>query len=274
MGTVSLHWQSFLRLDKVPSTSTLISCEHICHLWMHTTLMPSKLCLTSWTGRVCLSKYPRDLTRSPINFRPGSNAPIDALMRLVSSEHGQELLRHIRGQEAETCINLLDQALARIGSNEPRYTTTYHTLTKLCVRAKSFPRSFILPKTELVKTNDRSLGGGQAMVYLGRYRNQDVALKVLRIYDKRDVDGVTEGFTTKPHRYNGGTKEAVVWHHLRQRNIVKFIGISNSLFPGLICIVSQWMHNGTIMSYLNRNPTADRRNLILDVVAGLECLTL
>lgn len=30
-------------------------------------------------------------------------------MRLVSSEHGQELLRHIRGQEAETCINLLDQ---------------------------------------------------------------------------------------------------------------------------------------------------------------------
>lgn len=118
------------------------------------------------------------------------------------------------------------------------------------------------------------------MVYLGRYRNQDVALKVLRIYDKRDVDGVTEvcisskigraqlhvtlqGFTTKPHRYNGGTKEAVVWHHLRQRNIVKFIGISNSLFPGLICIVSQWMHNGTIMSYLNRNPTADRRNLVI-----------
>ncbi|KAI0929533.1 hypothetical protein AcV7_005366 [Taiwanofungus camphoratus] len=53
-------------------------------------------------------KYPGDLTGSPINFR-SSDAPMDKLIKVLSNAHGQELLRHIRGPEAETCINLLDQ---------------------------------------------------------------------------------------------------------------------------------------------------------------------
>lgn len=34
---------------------------------------------------------------------------MDKLIKVLSNAHGQELLRHIRGPEAETCINLLDQ---------------------------------------------------------------------------------------------------------------------------------------------------------------------
>ncbi|EIN04626.1 kinase-like protein, partial [Punctularia strigosozonata HHB-11173 SS5] len=49
-------------------------------------------------------------------------------------------------------------------------------------------------------------------------------------------------------------------------NIVPFIGVE----PGnYACIVSEWMDNGDVLSYLEYHPSADRVRLITDIAHGL-----
>ncbi|EIN11706.1 kinase-like protein, partial [Punctularia strigosozonata HHB-11173 SS5] len=50
-------------------------------------------------------------------------------------------------------------------------------------------------------------------------------------------------------------------------NIVPFLDVSSGIQA---CIVSQWMENGDVMSYLERFPDSSRRELILDIAHGLE----
>lgn len=45
-------------------------------------------------------------------------------------------------------------------------------------------------------------------------------------------------------------------HHT---NIAPFLGVSDA-FP--VCLVGEWMSNGTVTAYLSSNPTADRRLLV------------
>lgn len=82
--------------------------------------------------------------------------------------------------------------LTRAPPDEPRYTTIYHTLTKMCRRTGLFPISFTLSNNELEITSSQYVGTRIANVYTGQYRDQEVALKVLRIPDAFDVERVTE----------------------------------------------------------------------------------
>ncbi|EIN03685.1 kinase-like protein, partial [Punctularia strigosozonata HHB-11173 SS5] len=61
-------------------------------------------------------------------------------------------------------------------------------------------------------------------------------------------------------------REAVVWKRLIHPNIVPFIGVEPR---NQACIVSEWMDNGDIMSYLEDHPRANRIDLITDIARGL-----
>ncbi|EIN03610.1 kinase-like protein, partial [Punctularia strigosozonata HHB-11173 SS5] len=109
--------------------------------------------------------------------------------------------------------------------------TSLRTLSKLCGQSGLVPTSYRL--SELVRVGeDPPCSGGFADVYRGSYDGRAVALKRL----------------DHPH-------------------IVPFVGVESG---NQACIVSEWMDHGDVMSYLERFPLANRKQLIMDIARGLE----
>ncbi|KAG6806834.1 hypothetical protein H0H92_009900 [Tricholoma furcatifolium] len=65
-------------------------------------------------------------------------------------------------------------------------------------------------------------------------------------------------------------KEAIIWSQLSHPNILAIYGIYRS--RGRISIVSPWMENGNIRTYLQNKPATLRLPLALDVASGLSYL--
>ncbi|KAG6908554.1 hypothetical protein DXG01_004187 [Tephrocybe rancida] len=65
-------------------------------------------------------------------------------------------------------------------------------------------------------------------------------------------------------------KEILLWGQLTHTNVLPIDALYR--FKERLCIVALWMHNGDITTYLETNPTADRRSQTLDVANGLQYL--
>ena len=55
-------------------------------------------------------------------------------------------------------------------------------------------------------------------------------------------------------------KEVVGWKWLRHENILPFVGVSS--IPPPFSMVSVWMENGNIMSFLKKNPDQNPFSLV------------
>ncbi len=53
-------------------------------------------------------------------------------------------------------------------------------------------------------------------------------------------------------------QEALVWRQLHHPNVLPFLGVSEDLFAPSYCLISPWMVNGNIISYLETHPGHDR----------------
>ncbi|KAF8987026.1 kinase-like protein, partial [Hymenopellis radicata] len=67
-------------------------------------------------------------------------------------------------------------------------------------------------------------------------------------------------------------EEALVWKQLHHPSVLPFLGVSQDLFHPSFCLISPWMANGNIMTFLSNNPTHDRLQCILEVAEGLKYL--
>ncbi|KAK7021819.1 Homeobox protein tos8 [Paramarasmius palmivorus] len=83
-------------------------------------------------------------------------------------------------------------------------------------------------------------GGGFADIWRGRLYASQVCLKVLRVF----MDSFNENKLLKDL-----SSEILIWRQLRHPHILKFLGIDEELFKPSFCIVSPWMHNGTLISF-------------------------
>lgn len=45
------------------------------------------------------------------------------------------------------------------------------------------------------------------------------------------------------------TKEALVWHRLRDPHVLEFLGVDSETFASDLCVVSPWMRHGTVLQY-------------------------
>ncbi|KAJ4490821.1 kinase-like domain-containing protein [Lentinula aciculospora] len=61
----------------------------------------------------------------------------------------------------------------------------------------------------------------------------------------------------------------MLWKQLDHPNILPILGVSTELFFPSFCLISPWMENGTIMTYLTNNPTFDLSSALRDISAGL-----
>ncbi|KAF8596178.1 kinase-like protein, partial [Ceratobasidium sp. AG-I] len=99
-------------------------------------------------------------------------------------------------------------------------------------------------------------------VWRGRLHDgTEVAIKCLRFHtiEEHDVKGLKRTM-----------RELYMWSKAKHNNIQELLGVI--LFQGRLGMVSLWMANGNLQSYLRRNPGVDRYPLCVDVAAGVSYL--
>ncbi|KAF9783954.1 kinase-like domain-containing protein [Thelephora terrestris] len=64
-------------------------------------------------------------------------------------------------------------------------------------------------------------------------------------------------------------REVVVWKHLSHPNILPLLGVSFPANPHRFRVLTEWMPNGNIMQYAKSNRTANRLQLLSEVMSGV-----
>ncbi|KAF9260220.1 kinase-like protein [Marasmius fiardii PR-910] len=98
-------------------------------------------------------------------------------------------------------------------------------------------------------------------IYKGIFQTKSVCLKVLKMYVE-DEEGQRNNDL---HFY----KETLLWTQLNDPNLLPFLGVNTTLFPGKLALVSPWMVNGEITKFLEVNPRHDRLTVISEIAAGI-----
>ncbi|KAG8945157.1 hypothetical protein FRC00_010244, partial [Tulasnella sp. 408] len=93
----------------------------------------------------------------------------------------------------------------------------------------------------------------------------DVAIKVLRIPGQA---GDGEGIVAQLGRHLG--REVFVWQRVEHPRITPLVGYIREYKDGVIpCIVTKWRRQGNLARYLERNPRANRFQLLYQALEGL-----
>ncbi|KAJ7239950.1 kinase-like domain-containing protein, partial [Mycena haematopus] len=67
-------------------------------------------------------------------------------------------------------------------------------------------------------------------------------------------------------------REALVWKELQHPHILPCLGIDKDSFPSSLCLVSPWMENGTVMSYLEEHGHENVDKFLYEIAQGLQYL--
>ncbi|PBK81427.1 kinase-like protein [Armillaria gallica] len=108
-------------------------------------------------------------------------------------------------------------------------------------------------------------GGGFADIWKGRMNGAPVCFKVLRFF-------TDNGFEKREQIIRNFCSEALLWRNLKHPNILPFLGVRRDLFAPSFCLISPWMKNGNIMSFLERNPCHNRLQSITEIARGMAYL--
>ncbi|KAF8144981.1 hypothetical protein K438DRAFT_1735653 [Mycena galopus ATCC 62051] len=104
------------------------------------------------------------------------------------------------------------------------------------------PPSFLVDDIIRVGSHPVS-GGGYADICLGRKDDQQLCLKVLRIFS-RDLDRLKVVDSLFPALRLGS--------QLRHPNILPFFGVNVEKFSPSFCLISPWMANGNILDFMGK----------------------
>ncbi|KAH8832299.1 kinase-like domain-containing protein [Flagelloscypha sp. PMI_526] len=147
-------------------------------------------------------------------------------------------------------------------SSEPtRKKLHLRWLRRLARSHGRLPLSFYLDTLRIESAQIR--GGAYSDIYIGKFGTQQVCLKVLRIFQE---DGHRQRVIKE------FCHESLVWRQLQHPNVLPFLGVTETLFPEKFCLVSPWMRNGSVISFLKDNPTHDRLPFVNDIAKGLNYL--
>ncbi|KAJ6527610.1 kinase-like domain-containing protein [Mycena vulgaris] len=132
----------------------------------------------------------------------------------------------------------------------------------------TFPPTLFLELDSLNK--DWQIGhGGFADIFRGRYKQQDIALKRLRVY-KQEPNEMLEFSKSL-------LQEVLTWVHLKHSYVLPFLGLDEQSFEDYPpCIVTPYMHNGTMKDFVKKQhgTLPDRRVdlLLFETAQGLAYL--
>ncbi|CAE6445184.1 unnamed protein product [Rhizoctonia solani] len=105
-------------------------------------------------------------------------------------------------------------------------------------------------------------GGGFCDVYRGKiYDGRSVAIKSLRVFDGPEMDAQRQKLLKRAAR------EVYQWSKLNHPNVMPLLGLA--IFHGRLSMLSEWMDNGTLSTYLRLHPDTNRINMCVEICQGL-----
>ncbi|KAG8924543.1 hypothetical protein FRC03_009982 [Tulasnella sp. 419] len=114
-----------------------------------------------------------------------------------------------------------------------------------------------------LELGERVARGGDSDVYKGWLGTNEggikVAIKELRISSHVPEDRFQKHFL----------REVKAWSELQSSHILPFLGYSKES-GGTPRLVSPWCENGDLQKYIRSNPEANRRQLLIDVLKGMQ----
>ncbi|KAJ7608066.1 hypothetical protein DFH06DRAFT_1149244 [Mycena polygramma] len=216
------------------------------------------------------------VSRSRINKRLlQDNAKIAGLLQqLVKHNSYKKDIQQLPREHAIAILNLTHYTLDRglpdkaVVKDYKQFSLRAHRLLNwLAAYLQLLPDELAVHGVKLLSDHPIK-HGGFSNIYHAKYKDPDgeeveVALKVLKIFEDQSDE-------RRLLLHNKFTKEALVWHYLRHKNIVRFIGVDSTTFPSPArAMVSPWMPLGSVLKYMTEfSPSSmyaiDLRNILMD----------
>ncbi|KAJ7107163.1 kinase-like domain-containing protein, partial [Mycena crocata] len=137
-------------------------------------------------------------------------------------------------------------------------------LLRLSRKYSRLPPSFFL--YDAAKNGQHSVdGGGFADIWMGSLDGSPVCMKVLRYYTSLADEKLEQLVKTF-------CREALCWGRMNHPNILPFLGVDEQTFRPSFCLISPWMENGNLMSFLKKAPHFNRYKAITDTAQGMRYL--
>ncbi|KAJ7100527.1 kinase-like domain-containing protein [Mycena epipterygia] len=173
----------------------------------------------------------------------------------------QQLLTR-NGPGAQALLNLLQARFSiPIPINLAYKRRHLKALIKLSRASRLYPECLTLTGVEI--GDDPIAAGGFGDVFKGNFRGEKIAVKILRIFRDKDMDGLLKDFST----------EVAIWRQLSHANVVPFYGVYRlEKSSSRLCLVCPWMENGHLVHFLTDHPNTNCVPLSLDVAQGLAYL--
>ncbi|KAI3609866.1 hypothetical protein WG66_007610, partial [Moniliophthora roreri] len=195
----------------------------------------------------------------------------EAIANLLNSAVGpgenefKEALLSLQGEDAQSCVDLIQDILDKCN---PEHDELKHKAQRLLVKLSE--AQDILPSSLFIKgvkrqDTDAHFGGSFGDIYRAMYRSSEVAIKRIRVFqdtvarDRRKI-------------FRGLCREAILWRTLKHPFVLSFFGVDSDTFPGLFCLVSPWMANGTILKHLGDTGGQDVDLRLFEIAQGLAYL--
>ncbi|KAJ6598279.1 kinase-like domain-containing protein [Mycena vulgaris] len=184
---------------------------------------------------------------------------VTRLVLLLHNSQAHKRFLACRGTDAQQLLDFLQDLLDYDGLAMAK-PFLFKVLLRLSRASGLHPKC--CPLLGLEKVGDQVAGGGFSDICKGVVHGQSVSVKIMRLFQDRDVKAVLKEFG----------REALIWRQLSHPNLLPFFGLY--YLENRLCLVAPWMENGNVFEYLRQESLGSeaRLSLILDVALGLEYL--
>ncbi|KAK7045987.1 hypothetical protein VNI00_006982 [Paramarasmius palmivorus] len=207
---------------------------------------------------------PRESQRLRDTLMHDEDAILELLNSAIESDGAKfrEVLS-LQGEAAQRCADLIQDVLdMRAAVQHERTYRAQRLLVKLCQAQDILPSSLFI-KGVYRQDIDAHLGGSFGDIYRATYKDSDVAIKRIRIFQD----------TADRHKLQRGLcREAILWRMLKHPFVLPFLGVDPDTFPGMFCLVSPYMANGTILNHLLKSGGIDVDLRLSEIAQGLSYL--
>ncbi|KAF9643492.1 kinase-like protein [Thelephora ganbajun] len=192
------------------------------------------------------------------------NDQVRYIKRLLANREEQQAAKSLEPGDGVRFIELLDWVLRAGRLDEKDRPTFVRYLARVCGWHSVLPNSVRISSHHRISEHG---GGGHSTVWIGRYRDQKVVIKGLNFY-------LSDGAVKKRELTKAFCKEVVIWKNLSHPNILPFIGATMVTEPNheKYEMVSEFMENGDIGTFISQHKGVNRLELLKDVAAGLSYL--
>ncbi|KXN93008.1 Transcription factor Sp2 [Leucoagaricus sp. SymC.cos] len=161
--------------------------------------------------------------------------------------------RRPEAQGISNCVNSILYEESFNNAND--HANVLRLLCKFQGAAQVYPDRYLLSDISMAPLPFQ--GGGFADTFEGKHKDKRICIKMIRVFDKEPQVKLLKELA----------RETTLWAHMSHENILPFYGTYVSdRATSRICLVSPFMKNGNLETFLRNNPTTPRLPLVRALV--------